>query len=161
MNQTVGVFNDHALLLPDRNSIKSEADRITAERSSMQRGGQHQVSELANVLPFPYLALLRSYVEQGKILDAQNILSVAGDLIPQDSRIRQALAPPRVRKSEGKGVDRSAEFRWLKKNSSLYRGKWVALSGDRLVHHADSFKELIDYLDSLELTAKPLIHHID
>lgn len=161
MNQTVGVFNDHALLLPDRDSIKSEADRITAERSSMQRGGQHQASGLADILPFPYLALLRSYVEQGRILDAQNILSVAGDLIPQDSKIRKALAPPRVKKSEKRYVDRSEEFRWLKRNSSQYRGKWVALSGKHLVHQADSFKELVEHLDTLAMLNKPLIHHIN
>lgn len=157
-NMQWGVFNDHSPALPDSESFRPESQ----VRSPTAGKGRHpEVSEFANILSYPYATILRSLVEQGRILEARKLLDTAGDFVPQESKIRQVLAPPRVRKSEKKGADRSAEFRWLKKNSSLYRGKWVALSGDRLVHHADSFKELIDYLDSLELAAKPLIHHID
>ena len=157
-NMLLGVFNNHSPALPDSESFRPES-QVRASIAEKRR--QPEVSELADILSYPYATILRSLVEQGRILEARKLLDAAGDFVPQDSKIRQALAPPRVRKSERKGVDRSAEFRWLKKNGSLYRGKWVALSGDRLVHHADSFKELINYLDSLELTAKPLIHHID
>lgn len=161
MDSLFGAFNDHLLPLFGSASALSETDRKAAERNLVARKSQRQTPNLADVLPFPYVAVLRSLLEQGRIVEARNLLNIAGDCVPQDSKIRQALAPPRVKKSDKKGVDRTAEFRWLKRNSSRYRGQWVALMGDVLVQHTHSLKELLAYLNDSGLAGKPLIHRID
>ena len=78
-----------------------------------------------------------------------------------DETYEQTSALPRVKRIARTDRDRSTEFGWLARNAESYRGKWVALLGDRLVSCADSLKELLASLDALLLEDKPLIHHID
>jgi hypothetical protein len=94
-------------------------------------------------------------------LEARRILGIAGEFIPQDSKVRELLAPPRVRRSSERGVDRSPEFRWLKANAEAYRGKWVALAEERLIACADSLRDLLSQLASISTERKPLIHRIE
>ena len=74
--------------------------------------------------------------------------------------MREILGPARVRKSAVKGVDRSAEFHWLKTKAVEHPGKWVALVGEDLVASSDTLKELLAHLSEFRLDREPLIHHL-
>jgi len=103
---------------------------------------------------------IRSLVEEGRILEARDLLKTAGDQVPADSNLRRILGPPRVSKSNVRDVDRSPEFLWLKKHAHEYQGKWVALLGENLVASSEALKELLAQLDTLHLEGKPLLHHL-
>jgi hypothetical protein len=103
---------------------------------------------------------LRSLVEEGRISEAQALLETSGDLVPEGSKIREVLSPPRVTRSDKRDVDRTAEFRWLKTHAASHQGKWVALVGENLVASSDSLKELLAQLARLRFERQPLIHHL-
>lgn len=146
----LGALNEHPLTLPSfprQQMIFGEA--LAANRP-----------QPSPTMYFPYARALRMLLEQGKIREAQRLFEFAKDYV-QDPKIREALAPPRVKKSLKKDVDRSAEFRWLDLNSARFRGKWVALLGDSLVASADSLRELQVCLKALSLKSRALVHHVD
>lgn len=103
---------------------------------------------------------IRSLVEEGQIYEAMKLLKTADALVPADSKIREILGPPRIKKSDERDVDRSAEFRWLKMHAANYQGKWVALVEESLVASSDSLRELLSKLDLLRFERQPLIHHL-
>lgn len=104
---------------------------------------------------------IRDLLAEGQIWEAQELLrSAGGDQAPVDPHLREVLGPPRIRKSPVKGIDRSAEFHWLKTNWDKYEGKWVALVGKDLVACSDNLKELLARLAELRLEREPLIHHL-
>ena len=75
--------------------------------------------------------------------------------------MREVLSPARVRTSAAvKGVDRSAEFHWLKTKAAEHPEKWAALVGENLVAASDTLKELLAQLAELRLDREPLIHHL-
>ncbi|HVR99980.1 MAG TPA: hypothetical protein VMW27_25365 [Thermoanaerobaculia bacterium] len=80
--------------------------------------------------------------------------------LPAASKLRAVFAPPRIKKSDARDVDRSAEFRWLIENGASYQGQWVALLGNELVCHARSLKELLATLKDIDIDGKTLVHHI-
>jgi len=92
---------------------------------------------------------IRLLVEEGQIREAQELLRSAGDRVPAGSKMREILGPARARKSPVKGVDRSAEFHWLKTKAAEHPGKWVALVGENLVASSDTLKELLAQLAEL------------
>lgn len=71
------------------------------------------------------------------------------------------MAPPRITKSSARDVDRTPEFRWLRQHGQDYLGEWVALSGEDLVAHSKTLKELLAELETKDLPRKPLIHKVD
>jgi hypothetical protein len=103
---------------------------------------------------------IRSLVEEGRILEARDLLKTAGDQVPAESNLRRILGPPRVSKSDILDVDRSPEFRWLKKHAEEYQGQWVALVEENLVASSATLKELLDQLDGLRFERQPLLHHL-
>ncbi|MEA2601487.1 MAG: hypothetical protein QOF89_2479 [Acidobacteriota bacterium] len=103
---------------------------------------------------------VRSLVEEGRISEARRLLDTAGELVPAESKIREILSPPRVKQSDKRDVDRSAEFRWIKAHEASHRGKWVALVEEKLVASSDSLKELLVQIDQLQFDRRPLIHHL-
>jgi hypothetical protein len=103
---------------------------------------------------------IRDLLAEGQIWKARELLKSAGDRVPADSNLREVLGPPRVRTSPVKGVDRSAEFHWLKTNWDQYEGKWVALVGENLVACSDTLKELLARLADCQFEREPLIHHL-
>jgi hypothetical protein len=103
---------------------------------------------------------IRSLLEEGRIREARDLLAAAGPAVRVDPKLRELLAPPRVRKNPVRDVDRSAEFRWLETHAAEYQGKWVALLGKNLVASSGILKELLAQLDELQLAGKPLIHHL-
>ena len=98
---------------------------------------------------------------EGRILDAQDLLEAAGPSVPVDAKLREVLAPARVRISDVRDSDRSAEFHWLRTKSGPYRGQWVALVGPELVASAPSLKELRVQLAASPEAGSPLIHRIE
>jgi len=170
MNSLLGALNDYpfdvsgfhppAPMAPARGEKGRQQE--PGPKTELAADAEDQAASMsAEVLPFPYAALLRSLVEEGRILEARKLLDAAGGFIPQGSRIREALAPPRIRKSSEKGFDRSAEFHWLKTKAAPYRGRWVALLGEDLVAHADSLRGLLAQLEEIRPGRKPLIHRLD
>ena len=103
---------------------------------------------------------IRSLLAEGRILEAKNLFDTEGDRLPVDSKLREVLSPPRIKRSDYKGVDRSPEFRWLNTHADEHQGKWVALVGENLVASSDSLKELLAKLDQLRFERQPLIHHL-
>lgn len=112
------------------------------------------------VRAFPYTDLIREHLSQGRITEAKNLLEFAKDLLPPDSRLLKVLAPPRIKKSDQLGVDRSTEFRWLQENSTRYQGRWVALTSSGLFASATTLAELLAELKASPPPEKPLIHHL-
>lgn len=103
---------------------------------------------------------IRSLLAEGQIWEAQQLLKSAGNDAPVDSKLRELLAPLRIRKSAIKDFDRSAEFHWLKTNWEEYQGKWVALLGEDLLASSDTLEELRAHLAELNPKRRPLIHHL-
>lgn len=130
------------------------------------RPEQHQglaVETQGRILSFPYAALLRSLIAEGRITAARALLAVALAQGRNDtalSALRELLAPPRVTRSPAKGVDRSAEFHWLREHWRDYRGQWVAVSGNDLIAQADSLKQLLTALKQADPERRPLIYRV-
>jgi|SRR6185295_11747475 len=104
---------------------------------------------------------IRALLAEGQIWEAQQLLKSVGDDVPVDPKLREVLAPPRIRRIPEKGFDRSAEFHWLKTKAELYRGKWVALLGDELIASAETLKDLLVRVNELAPARKPLVHRIE
>lgn len=150
----VGLFNDHDQ--PGSSFLGSNSSpliRLPDPPAVKQSGG-------LSVL-FPYPDLIREHLAHGRIAAAQTLFEFARDLIPSESGLVKALAPPKIRRVDRRGTNRAAEFRWLDINSVEYQGKWVALLGEKLLSSADSLKELLRYLDAHSPERNPLIHHLD
>jgi Family of unknown function (DUF5678) len=103
---------------------------------------------------------IRSLLLEGRIRDAQDLLRSAGDSVPVGSKLREVLAPPHIRRSNVRGVDRTPEFDWLNEHWAEHEGKWVALVGDSLVASSGTLKELLAQIEPLKFDRKPLIHHL-
>lgn len=159
MNPLLGTYNLLTLSSPRQSPARPTHGLFRAippRKTDLNASG-----DPTSVFPFPYSTILHSLIEQGRIWEARNLFGVAESYIPQDSKIREALAPPRVKRSTRVAPERSAEFRWLDSNGAQFRGKWVALIGDSLVASAATLKELLAQLSELQLSSKPLVHHID
>ena len=104
---------------------------------------------------------IRSLLLEGRIRDAHEALEAAGPDAPVDPKLREVLSPPKIKRSDKRDVDRSAEFRWLDANSAQFRGQWVALVGETLVASASSLHVLLSDLKANPPLGKPLIHHLD
>ena len=104
---------------------------------------------------------LRSLLMEGRILDAQDLLAAVGPEIPIHPKLREVLAPARVRLVDRRDSDRTADYAWLRANGARYQGQWVAVEGGRLVAAAPTLKELSAQLNGLPDITSPLVHRID
>ena len=101
---------------------------------------------------------VRNLLEDGRISDARKLVEIAGEELPKN--LREIFAPPRIRRVDERGVDRTPEFNWLKANGPSYAGKWVALVGEDLVGCEDVLEELLAKLDERKFDRRPLLHHL-
>jgi hypothetical protein len=111
----------------------------------------------------PYVVGLKDLIEHEQIAAARRMLGALPLRFlddPEVNRLRKVLAPPTVRKTEKRDIDRRSEYDWIRSNQQAYRGQWVALDGDRLLAAAASLRELRERLRALQLTHPPLIHRI-
>lgn len=83
------------------------------------------------------------------ILLARKLASEGTQLFPGDDRLRRAavvLAPPRVIGTRpappNRAANISADQEWFKKNASLYKGKWVAVTEGKLLGAATTLEAL-------------------
>jgi hypothetical protein len=104
---------------------------------------------------------IRSLLMEGRILDAQDLLAAVGPDVPIHPKLREVLAPPKIRTVDERGPSRKADFEWLRANGSRYLGRWVALEGGNLVASASSLRKLRELLKALPEVTNPLVHRID
>lgn len=121
------------------------------------------IKEFRNETAEDYAARIREHVEADRVGAARRLVKEAlqdfpdhPDLVPW----KKALSPAEARLSPATGVDRSAEFDWILRNASSYRGQWVAVLGDRLLAHASTAGELASKLDTISTKIPPFVHRI-
>lgn len=111
------------------------------------------------------LARVRHLVETERVGEARELVSEALRTTPGDQELLRwqcLLAAPKVTLRPRTGIDRTREFEWLRTHSDAYRGKWVAVVGDRLLASASNLRTLLDRLSAgrPRPTVEPLIHQV-
>ncbi len=89
----------------------------------------------------PFVMAVRGLIEAEQLVTARQMLAAAPTRILTDplvARLRSILAPPVVKRVQKRDVDRTREYEWLGTDGHKYRGRWVALDGDRLLAVASS-----------------------
>ena len=110
-----------------------------------------------------YAARIRDLVESDRIGAARKLVAEASARFQGHPALlgwQKVLAPAKARLSPATGVDRSAEFAWIQRNASSYRGQWVALLGDRLLAHAATAVELAARLEEIQTDIPPFLYRI-
>jgi hypothetical protein len=106
---------------------------------------------------------LRDLIENERIVEARELLSKAikehGES-PELLTFRTVLAPPEATTLDIQDVDRRQELQWIAANRQAYRGRWVAVRGNRLVADAASFGELQRRISEVACDAPPLVHRV-
>jgi len=104
---------------------------------------------------------LRALVEEERITEARELLAEAleehGDE-PELLQWKVVLAPPKATPRRIRDADRTQEVEWIVANREAYRGRGVAVSGDKLVADAASFRDLQLRIKDLKAET-PLVHH--
>jgi hypothetical protein len=145
--------------------LQRQVDRpssVLAERPSVGHPRHDAPATEADVQPFALA--LKTLLESEQLTPARRMLDAAPAHILTDplvARMRALLAPPVVKRVERRDSDRSQEYRWLRTEAPNYRGRWVALDGERVVASAESLSELREALKTLPLPRAPLLHRID
>ena len=112
----------------------------------------------------PFVMAVRRLIEAEQLVAARQMLASAPTHILTDplvTRLRSLLAPPVVKRVQRRDVDRTREYEWLETDGHKYRGRWVALDGDRLLASASSLRELREELKTVAFTHPPLLHRVD
>ena len=112
--------------------------------------------------PNSYAARIRALIEQDQVAQARALLSEALEANRDDPELHslhKVLKPPQGRPREITDTDRTEELEWIVANRDAYRGRWVAVQGNRLVADALSFPELQSRIQKLK--SPPLVHRID
>ncbi|HWM92082.1 MAG TPA: DUF5678 domain-containing protein [Thermoanaerobaculia bacterium] len=110
-----------------------------------------------------YAARIRDLVENDRVGGARKLVAEAIERFPDHPALtgwQKALARAQATLSPATGVDRSAEFAWIQRNASSYRGQWVAVLGDKLLAHAATAGELASKLDVIPTDVPPFLHRI-
>ena len=71
------------------------------------------------------------------------------------------MTPGEVVRRDVRYSDRTAEMAWIKANRANYRGKWVALLGEKVLGVGDSLTAVLRLMQEQRLEETPLIHHVD
>lgn len=112
----------------------------------------------------PFVMAVRRLIETEQLVTARQMLAAAPTYILTDpliARLRSILTPPVVKRVQKRDVDRTHEYEWLGTYGHVYRGRWVALDGDRLLAVASSLRELREQLKTVAFTHPPLLHRVD
>ncbi len=126
--------------------------------------GMEMSAGLAQVYSFPYAMEIRRLIEKDHVVAARRLLQVAlgqSFLDPKLAYWQMILAPPVVRKSDVRDIDRDLDYRWIDEKSKAYSGEWVALFAGELLGHGRNLKELMAELKALPPPGKPLVLKID
>lgn len=109
------------------------------------------------------MAVLRELIQKEDIAGARRMLNALPMIVTEEpalSRLRRLLAPPIVRVSPIRDVDRRREYSWLSEHARAYRGQWVAVLEDELVASAPTLRELRLRLRALGIDRTPLLHRL-
>jgi hypothetical protein len=112
----------------------------------------------------PFVMAIRTLVETEQLFAARQMLAAAPTHILTDplvAKMRSILAPPVVKRVQKRDVDRIREYDWLRTDGHKYRGRWVALDGNRLLAVASSLRELREQLKTATFTHPPLFHRVE
>ena len=123
-----------------------------------------KASVKGQIHPFPYATLVRRLIEKDQVGAARRLVQMAlsqGSTDPKLAHWQMLLAPPVVRKSDVRDVDRDLDYQWIDEQSKAYSGQWVALLLGELIAHAPTLKELLAILDVSPPAARPLALRID
>ncbi len=110
-----------------------------------------------------YLALIRSRLDQGEVLEARRLAGEAASVYPGDhdvTRINKILAPALVTRTPTLDADRTKEFDWLRQHADDFLGKWIAVLDGTLIASAETLRELLSAVEKRALSRPPLIHHV-
>lgn len=109
-----------------------------------------------------FAARIRKLIAADRIRDARAALQEICDERlddPELQRLCEVLKLPVGRLRTITDADRSAEFEWIVANRDSYRGRWVAVDGNRLLADAPTFAELQNRIK--DLGKIPLVHRFD
>lgn len=112
----------------------------------------------------PYTPVVRALLGRGDVRGAKRLLELTLALHGPTEDLRgleRLLAPARIVASHRKDRDRTTEFRLIEEEKHRYRGKWVAVLGERVVASAESLKAVLTAVRSMGLEQSPLIQRID
>ena len=121
----------------------------------------HLAAETGSAFELMYVKYL---LEEGRVTMAREILQRILQQYPADEKLLHfynAIAPGKVVRTNMHYSDRSLEMDWIRVNSSVYRGKWVALLGANIVAIGDDLKSVLRMVQEQQPHATPLIHHMD
>lgn len=104
---------------------------------------------------------IRSFLMEGRILDAQDLLAAVDPDLPIQPKLREVLAAPKVRVVDERGPSLQANLEWLRANGSRFTRLWVALAGGHLIACAPSLRELRKLLKAFPEVTNLLLHRID
>jgi len=104
---------------------------------------------------------IRSFLMEGRILDAQDLLAAVGSDLPIQPKLREVLSPPKVRVLHERGTSLQANLEWLRANGSRFTRLWVALAGGSLIACAPTLRELRKLLKAFPEVTNLLLHRID
>lgn len=126
--------------------------------------GSHIGSHAKETRPTFELERAKYYLSEGRMADARQALERALLRWPKDQgllRLHSAISPGRVRPRNEQYRDRRLEVSWIIENRRRYRGKWVALMGDKPIAMADDLKTLLDAVREQKLEGATLVHRLD
>ena len=114
--------------------------------------------------PEEYVRVIETLLDSEQFAAARQMAARAAELFsdnPWLSKANRVLNPRKAVSRPGKASDRQREFAWLREHSSDYRGQWVALVGDQLVTHSESFDDVLREVKARRLAERPLFHRVD
>ena len=110
------------------------------------------------------LMYVKYLLGQGRVAIAREILQRILLKYPTDAKLLnlyRAVSPGKVVRSNVRYSDRTLEMDWIKANRSIYKGKWVALLGGKVIGIGDDLKTVLHIVQEKQLREIPLIHHLD
>ena len=114
--------------------------------------------------PFLLIERVKHLLDQQMIRDARRTLEIGSSRYPANRQIAsllRAISPGRVSPTGWTSSGREWETAWIKQHGHEYRGKWIALDGDRLIAFAATLSELLANLDTRTKREKPpFIQHL-
>lgn len=109
------------------------------------------------------VAAIRDLIQKEQIAAARMMLDVVPINAfeePAMKRLRRALTPPSVRRSDRRDTARTHAYAWLREHGREYLGHWVAVAEDGLIAAAPTLKQLRAQLRALAPAEQPLIHKL-
>lgn len=109
------------------------------------------------------VAVIRDLIQKEQISAARmmlDVISIGAFEEPAMKRLRRALTPPAVRRSDLRDTARTHAWAWLRQHGREYQGQWVAVAEHGLIAAAPTLKQLRAQIRALAPAEQPLIHKL-